>query len=499
MSPALTLIQQSRRRLVCHKQLNVLGIFLPLTIIIWIIGFGISKLISIPHLWVILPIIFCGAGLGVALWKVRTIVGNEENVAALLDDKMQGKERFITLISTLHESPSVLDGTLFPVVQHQAEQLSKTFLLEQDLPFVLDRRVPWIMMAAIVSGFLFFLVPPHAEHAITSFFPLLQKQDSPREFTAEIADLEKTARLLLSPSSTPEEQLAGAQLSTLAQQLQDPSLSVPEKQKLIEEAQERLNLDLPFPQLFPFDLKLFSGQGKSPEDTGKGGDSQTGGKAESINANQNLEQLQQSLSGQMDNGPGQNEQRGESNKENPQPRSDGSGIIFNPPPQDQKQQSSVSASPPSPGSQQAKSQNQPSSPADTLGQPHSGLTSKVDPHQPGENPTNQSQSQQQDPKKPGKEQRKEDGGTTIGQGKGERFLKSGAQPGGGFLTKDARFVKVRVPSHQEETAAGDSLAASTNRVVPKIPYSNAPLKEGLPNQRHEKQPIPLEYRKILTE
>lgn len=499
MSPALTLIQQSRRRLVWHKQLNILGIFLPSTIIIWIIGFGVSKLISIPHFWVILPIIFCSAGLGVALWKVQTVVGHEENIAALLDDRMQGKERFLTLISTLHESPSVLDGTLYSVVQQQAEQLSKTFLLEQDLPFVLDRRVPWITMGAIVSSLLFFFVHPYVEHSLTSFFPFLQKQDSQHEFTAEIADLEKTAHLFLSPSSTPEEQLAGAQLSTLAQQLQDPSLSVPEKQKRIEEAQERLNLDLPFPQLFPFDLKIFSGQGKNPEDASKDGDSQTGGKAEFTKANHNLEQLKQSLAEQMNNGPEQSKQQGESKSEKPQPPSDGGGITFNLPPQDQKQQSSVSTSPQSPGNQQAKAQNQSPSPADTLGQQHSGLTSKVDPNQPGENPTDQSQSQQQDPKKPGKEQRKEDGGTTIGQGKGERFLKSGDQPGGGFLTKDARFVKVRVPSHQEETAAGDTLTANTNRAVPKIPYSNAPLKEGPPNQRQEQQPIPLEYRKILTE
>jgi hypothetical protein len=84
-------------------------------------------------------------------------------------------------------------------------------------------------------------------------------------------------------------------------------------------------------------------------------------------------------------------------------------------------------------------------------------------------------------------------------GKGERVLKPGAQAGGGFLTKDARFVKVRVPVGQEAQAEDDGRTVNSQRAIPKTPYSNAPLKEGRPDQVHLKQPIPLEYRAILTE
>jgi hypothetical protein len=86
----------------------------------------------------------------------------------------------------------------------------------------------------------------------------------------------------------------------------------------------------------------------------------------------------------------------------------------------------------------------------------------------------------------------------VGQGKGERFLKSGEQPGG-FLTKDARFVKVRVPVGQEAQEGETSRTENSTPAMAKTPYSNAPLKEGPPDQAQPKQPIPLEYRAILQQ
>jgi hypothetical protein len=84
----------------------------------------------------------------------------------------------------------------------------------------------------------------------------------------------------------------------------------------------------------------------------------------------------------------------------------------------------------------------------------------------------------------------------VGGGRGERFLKPGEQPGG-FLTKDVRFVKVRIPVGNEPQSGGDKLTENYDAAQPKTPYSNAPLKEGLPDQVQLKQPIPLEYRAIL--
>jgi len=53
---------------------------------------------------------------------------------------------------------------------------------------------------------------------------------------------------------------------------------------------------------------------------------------------------------------------------------------------------------------------------------------------------------------------------------------------------------------EEAQAEEDGRTANSQRTTPKTPYSNAPLKEGRPDdQTHLKQPIPLEYRAILTE
>jgi hypothetical protein len=399
-------------------------------------------------------------------------------------------------------SSSLPDSTFYPVVQQQAEHLSKTFLPKRDLPFVLDRRVSWAIVWGACVTLLFLFVPLVSEHPFSS---PSQQEEARQDFavTTAIAALEKTARFLIAPSSRPEEQLAGAQLLALVQQVQNPSLSTPEKQKLIEETQKRLNLDLPLPQFFPFDLKIFAGKGKEDQNQRNEGNSQQGATPQLAEANRNLEQLKQSLAGQTKNEAGQDGQKNEEKSEKPQPRSAGGGITFNFPPPSPNPPSSPSNSSQTSGSQQPQTNNQTPPQPDSLGPSQSGLASKVDPNRPEKNPraqTQNSQNQGYNPEKPGGEQEKKgEGGATIGQGRGERFLKPGEKPGGGFLTKDARFVKVRVPAGREEEREGDTLAENASRATPKIPYSNVPLKEGPPDQAQAKQPIPLEYRSILTE
>ena len=100
----------------------------------------------------------------------------------------------------------------------------------------------------------------------------------------------------------------------------------------------------------------------------------------------------------------------------------------------------------------------------------------------------------------GEEQNRQGSGeATVGQGRGERFLKPGEQPGGGFLTQDAHFVKIRVPLGQDVQATKGARTANNGSTAPKTPYSNAPLKDSAPEQAQGKQPIPLEYRAILKD
>src|SRR5207247_9905516 len=102
------------------------------------------------------------------------------------------------------------------------------------------------------------------------------------------------------------------------------------------------------------------------------------------------------------------------------------------------------------------------------------------------------------PDAPRKSEEEESAGSTSGRGPGERFRQPGEQAGG-CLTKDARFVKVRSPVGQETQGGGDNRSENRNRALPETPYSNAPLKEGPPDQAQPKQPIPLEYREILQQ
>jgi hypothetical protein len=300
-----------------------------------------------------------------------------------------------------------------------------------------------------------------------------------------LKDLEEIARTLISKGSTPQEQATGAQLLTLVQELKDPTLSPQEKRRLIDEAQQRMKLNLPLPQLLPFDLKLFATESKKDNGQGNQGDQPQPENKPLAKANQNLEQLKKTLSAAAGNEPQPGPQKDGEQKE--QPREAGGSIKFNlPQPQSGKQQQRTSQEPS--GQQQKSSQDQ---------TPNNQM-SGTDPNRPGgQKDQGKNQEQKGSTPDPQHNERQEKGtGSTIGGSPGERFLQPGEQPSG-FLTKDARFVKVRIPVGDEIQAESDRRTENRSPAQPKVPYSNAPLKEGPPDQAQPKQPIPLEYRKIL--
>src|SRR5712691_12337530 len=194
---------------------------------------------------------------------------------------------------------------------------------------------------------LFFLPP-------TLTISTLQPASSP---DAVLADLEEIAHTLMSKGSTPQEQATGAQLLALARELQDPTLSPQEKRRLIDEAQQRMKINLPLPQLRPFDLKLFATESKKDNGRGNQGDQPQPDNTPLAKANQNLEQLKKSLSAAAGNEPQPGPQKGEGKKEQPQPREAGGGITFNlPPPQSGEKRERSGQEPP--GQQQKSSQDQ---------------------------------------------------------------------------------------------------------------------------------------------
>jgi hypothetical protein len=474
VTTSAALVENTRQRLLRQRQLNVLGFFLPLAIAAGVVGWVVLGVFSFPPLLAFIPAVLCGGLLVISLRRIRK-TAEKETIAALLDEKTAGQDRFLTLTTC---SETQVNSSFLALVDQQAARKAAAFAPARDLPFKLDRRVPVTLLAAALSILLLFLIPPI--QTVSTPAP----DSSP---AALLTELEETARTLMSKGSTPQERQAGAQLLALAQELKDPALSPQEKRRLIDEAQQRMKLNLPLPQILPFDLKLFATESKKDNGQGNQGDQQQPDNQPLAKATQNLEQLKKTLSAAAGNEPQPGPRKDGEQKE--QPREAGGGIKFNLPQPEEGKQQQRSGQEPS-GQQQKSSQEQ---------APNNEMqTSGTDPNRPGgQKDQGQDQNKNGPTPDPQQNEKQEKGtGSTIGGSPGERFLQPGEQPGG-FLTKDARFVKVRIPVGEEAKGESDRRTENRGPAQPKVPYSNAPLKEGPPDQAQPKQPIPLEYRRIL--
>ena len=486
MAGTFTLIEQARKRLLRQKQLNAVIFFLLLAFSSWILGRLLFSIFPFPYVILFLLPLGCGVLLGATLWKARISV-NPEATATLLDRKIKGQDRFLTLVTASH---NVTEASFYSIVQQQAERLSRSFLLKQDLPFTVDRRTLISGYCVLFSGLLW-LSLPYLTNVQPSLFALPQAGLDDRFQDDEITALENAARRLMEDTATQQEQLAGAQLLALAQQLKDPSLSLQEKEKLVEETRKRIKLDLPFPQLLPFDLKIFASNTKEGKGEGSENNTSQQGKTQSSDTDPSDGQPQQSTSAAaLGNASQQEAEQDRGKNKQPQPQN-GGGVTFNfPQPQTRSQEQAQQESS---GTGQQPSQNQ----------AQQGLTSGTDPNRLGGDQNNQTQSQKNQQGETGEtregQNRSDAGGANVGHGKGQRFLEPGEKAGGGFLTEDARFVKVRVPVGQKTQNEEGKYTENKSRTAPKTPYSNAPLKDAPLERAQAKQPIPLEYRSIFKE
>ncbi len=473
------LIEQTRKRLVRQRQMNRLGIFLPLAVAIAWFCWLVLDVFAFPRVLIVVPIIVLAAWLWFVARQAKQSI-EKEVAAVLIDEKTDSKDRFLTLSTTPQAQTA---SPLFPVLQRQVTEKTSVFRLDRDVPFTLDRRVLFSFAGSALCILTFIMFPPlfSPTEKIEAAIPQSPITEN------EIEKLQEVARMLMRKGAPPQEQVVGKQLLALAEKLKDPTLPQEEKQRLIEETQQKIQLSMP--QLLPFDLKIFANDSKN--DKGEGNQSekpQKDGKS-SAKSDQPAEQGKGSSSSgstdQQQQGPQNNQQSNSKNQ--PQPKEGGGGIKFDQPQQPQTGEKKERNGQ-EPSEQQQSAQNQ---------APNS-QTPGSDPNRPGgQDGSNQDQEkkgQTPNPQQPG--QGEGGKGSTVSGGRGERFTQPGEQPGG-FLTKDARFVKVRIPTGNEPQGKGDALADNYDPAQPKTPYSNAPLKDAPPDEIQPQQPIPLEYRAIL--
>lgn len=467
MTTPSALIEQTSRRLLNQRRANIVGFFLPLIVATGGGCFILLFVFSLPLLPVLVPLALLGTLMIRSLAKAQKTV-KRETIAALLDEKTDGQERFLTYATLPQEQ---VNHAFFSILQRQAARKASSFEPSQDLPFKLDRKVPVALLVAALSVLLVIFLP---SAPIRSFLFSLLPDD------LAIEKLENAAREL-TKSADLEKQAAGAQLLALVEELKNPELSPQEKQHLIEEAQQKINL--PLPQLLPFDLKLFASESKNEQGPGNQGDQPQPENAPLAKSDQDLEQLKKSPAAAAGQEPQRGPPQDGEKSDQSQPREAGGGIQFDlPQPQagEKKEQAGNE-----PGQQRQASQDQ------AVNNQGPG----TDPNRPGKG-QEQNLGPEKDQQSPGSQQQQQQGtGTPTGGGAGERFLQPGERPGG-FLTEEAQFVKVRIPIGQDAQEGGKRIAGRGG-TLPKTPYSNAPLKEGAPDQPKPKQPIPLEYRAIL--
>lgn len=484
MAVPSTLIEQTKKRLVRQQRINTSGLYLPPLLATLVLGTLLVREFFLSPVLTFLPALALTLWMGVALRRAGNMV-ETVTVAALIDEKTDSQERFLTLATV---PPAETTLPFVTLLRRQTEEKTTTFSPQRAFPFVLDRRVFLTVFASAFSLLILFLLP--LESAIVS--PTIPPPQAQPDAQQQLEKLSDFARSLIRDGKTPQEKTAGAQLLTLAEQLKDPTIPPEEKERLIEKTKQRL--ELPLPQILPFQLDLFASKG----DKGKGDQgtqSQQNGKQQDKN-NKNTDPTQtpqQSTAGntqQQAQKEQPSSQQGNKKSEQQKPQESGGGIKFNQPKPEQQGEKREQPGQDASGEQQKSDQNQ--SP--------DNRTQGTDPNRPGnqnglsQDPQKQGQNPQPNPQQPGQE--KKGAGSTIGGSPGDRFLKPGEQPGG-FLTKDARFVKVRIPFGNAPPGEGENLTENYDQTQPKTPYSNAPLKEAPPDQVQPKQPVPLEYRTIL--
>jgi len=381
-----------------------------------------------------------GMALLLGLWRCRAAAPSVRIAARLIDERVEGKERFVTLATV---DPSVCPSSLLARLRHEAAGLLHRLDPDRDFPYLVKRSFFQSLIGSLSAILLFLLLLQ-----IPSFFTPSAPRDN------------ELALLAQKLSQVPRFSELARSLETLALRLREGARTSVEQRSLIQEVLKQLASQLAAEQQLggtASDLLNQAANALRELEQGLEGDQQRG-------AGGRKEQL----SGERE---GDRKETGKGMREERQGELSGVGgkeLKEGQPERGEKQEA---------GKQQAE-KDQSKGESDGKGREKSGEVKGM-----------------------GKEEKEGKGSKNVGEeiprGKAaERFLKPGEEGEKGV--KGARFVTVQLPEEESGGQSGQSGPGNRGKMRPKVPVSNVPLQRpDSPNASPEKQPLPLEYRGLI--
>ncbi|MBI2351922.1 MAG: hypothetical protein HYV00_10700 [Deltaproteobacteria bacterium] len=383
---------------------------------------------------------FVGLALLMGFLRFRAVAHSRRAAAHLIDERVEGKDRFITLATI---QPSLCPPFLLARLRREASGLMRHLDLAGDFPYRIKRSFFQSLIGSLSVLLLVLL-----------FQQIGSISAPPAPHGNELAVLAQ--RL----SQIPRFSELARSLEVLATRMRDQGLSAAEKRSLIREVLERVESQL-------------------------AAERQLGGAANDLlnQAAGALRGMEQGLEKGQGQGAGglKNDQTGEGKGRGKDSGQKGS----------EKEQGELSALEikEQKGGQPARGERQ------EMGRKQAGKN-------PGGGEKDESgKEKSNEVKGMGKEEAGGKGSKymegEIPSGKtAERFLRPGEQGEKGI--KGARFITVELPEEEAGGSTGEGGVGKRRGFRPKVPISNAPLRPpDSPDAAPEKQPLPLEYRGLI--
>src|SRR5215204_6702564 len=136
MAVPSTLIEQTKKRLVCQQRINTSGLYLPPLFATLVLGNLLVREFSLSPVLTFLPALALTLWMGIALRRAGNIV-ETVTVAALIDEKTDSQERFLTLATV---PPAETTLPFVRLLRRQTEEKTTAFNPQRAFPFALNRR-----------------------------------------------------------------------------------------------------------------------------------------------------------------------------------------------------------------------------------------------------------------------------------------------------------------------------------------------------------------------